>query len=157
MPAQGTARVMVAGEPRYLPQEEAEIQRLITEGCELARLVRDYQGKLNAVKARVAEIAASRRGEKATVHLTAEDGRRARVWWERELHVDPARAEETRKLLGVHWGKVYQTRIVYSLARSYRTFITGVVAEVRDRIASTFEAVEREARVSFEDVGERHG
>lgn len=157
MPAQGTAKVMVAGEPRFLPQEQAEIQKLIAEGCELQAIVRDYQGKLGAVKRRLAEIAAAMRGDRATVHLTAQDGRRAKVCWEREFHVDGGRAEEGRKLLGANWGQVYQTRMVYTLARTYRRFITTAAKRVQELVATSFEIVEHEARVNFEGVGERHG
>jgi hypothetical protein len=148
---------MVAGEPRYLPHEEAEVQRLIAEGCELQGIVRSYQGKLGAVKERLAAIAAARRGDKATVHLTAEDGRRAKIWWEREFHVDAGRAESARELLGENWGQVFQSRTVYSLARSYRRFIAVAATKVQALVAKSFEIVEHEARVSFEDVGARHG
>lgn len=156
MPAQGTRKVELEGQTTYLPKDAAELTELLRQGCALQRQVEYYNGQLVAVKGKLAAIASDRRGGGATVHLAGADGRGATVVWRKRTEVDAARAEELRKVLGPQFHSVFETRVTYTLAKTYRSWMDkaqGVLERVKGTIAKAVSINESAPSVTLQDVG----
>lgn len=161
MPQTGTKKVELAnGQSLYLPEEEARVAQLLRDGCRLQQRMEADNEALRAIKNELAEIATARRGEKQTVHLSSPDGQEATVTWRRELLVDPVRAEALREPLGESFGKVFCTRILYSLAKGYKEFMRlpqGSLESAKKHIGAAIEPKEHKPSVSLQDIVQAGG
>lgn len=157
MPAAGQRKVIIDGEEKFVAGEDAELEDLLTRGCVLQAQLEAAQGKLELIRARLAEMATSRRGTKSTVHLTAISGRRCTVSWGGKVEVDPTVVEAMKDELGDRWGEVFRAKVEYSLAKGFKQFMKvpqGALEKCKKRIATAINRREYSPRVQLFDLGD---
>jgi len=160
MPKAGTKKLEIDGKSVYLPADEAEMHRLITDGCKLQQRIDHDAAQLKLIKGRLAELAEARRGARATVSLRGLDGRKVVISWRKDTRVDPVRAEQLREVLGHLWPKLFSMRTSYAMAKGYRKFMQlpqGPADKHKAAVGAAFEVTERAPSCRFFDVSATEG
>lgn len=156
MPATGTRKVNIDGKPVFLPEEEARIIKLISDGCELQALIAGYTKKLKAIKVEIARIAERHRNAQASVTIPSATGQSAVVKWTRELVVDSFRALEIREELGKYWEMVFSVKPKFAMAKGYKAFMNGKqgpeIEKLKLKIAKAFSIKVHEPSVILTDI-----
>lgn len=156
MPEAGTKRVVVAGEPTYLPADQAEVIQLLRDGCILQTQVKHLAEQLDAIKTRLADIAKRRidDADTRTITLVSPNGELARVQFSQSYRVSGVSAEALRGELGDEWEDVFNRRVSYGLSRKAQAWLKRAPARLAKVVRASFKTVNRKPTVELSNAGE---
>lgn len=116
-------KTQVKGEKHLLPEEEVEVEKLIRKGLRLDQKVREAKAELEAVKARLTEIATERRDGQTTVKLTGVSGQVVTTF--RETWEPGDGIEDVSRPLGDLFTRFFKREVKWKAEKDLKAFMAG--------------------------------
>jgi len=167
MPKAGTKRVVVNGEERWVPAEEADLFEVVSRALVLIQLVKTSQAELRKLKGRV-EVISAERGQRTLKTIT---GQVARVSPTRSVSVSGEAVEELSKQIALavadedealeHLDQLFTAKqvVTWSVAKTHKDWLDRLqpkpLEALKEQVKACVTVKPGATRVDFEEAKDK--